>query len=705
MKIFSIIILSLYSMTGVGSDVSDAPSAALVSNSSSQSVLEPVIELAQGKTAQQIVLVSGLDRANMNTEVRPQDNFYQYVNGGWLASHHIGADKTVIGSFYDLRDKADHDIKAIIDELATADNLQNGTDEQKISDFFRSFQDTKTVENLGIKPIQGVLDAIDALQTKQDFARFIGTYDSIGVANPLSAYIAIDSKDSSRYAVYVWQGGLGLPDQDYYFNQGERFVGLRAGYLKHIENMFRIAGFENGSAEALTTFEIETELAEHNWTPVENRDNEKRYNKYRANKLTKLSKDFDWDVYLQALGVDSESHIIINQPSYIEGFGKVFATRSLADWKTYLKFHTISNFSTYLTDALDTEDFDFYARQLSGRNEARPRWKRAVAVVNDNLGEAIGKVYVARHFTAQAKSRVSMMVQNLSNAYAQSIEDLEWMTPTTKKAALIKLQAFTSKIGYPEKWEDYSELKVDPKDLVGNIMRSRTIAAKKEVSKLGGPIRTWEWLMTPQMVNAYYNPSVNEIVFPAAILQPPFFNLAADDAVNYGGIGAIIGHEMGHGFDDQGSKYDAKGNLRNWWTKKDLVEFKARSANLVTQYSQYKVYDDLYVNGELTLSENIGDLSGATIALKAYHTSLNGEPAPIIDGFTGDQRFFMGFAQIWRSKFVEETMRNIVATDSHSPEEFRALGALSNMNEFYEAFNVKKGDAMYIAPENRVKIW
>lgn len=700
MKIVFPLTLALY-LIAAAADGSDASSTAL----SSDPVSESVVETLQQSVVAHAGLVSGLDRANMNTEVRAQDNFYEYVNGGWLASHHIGADKTVIGSFYDLRDKADHDVRAIIDELAANQSLAIGTDEQKISDFFRSFQDTQNIEALGIKPIKAVLDAIDAMQNKQDFARFIGTYDSIGVANPLSAYIAIDSKDSTRYAVYIWQGGLGLPDQDYYFNQGERFVGLREGYLTHVENMFRIAGIANSVAAAKTTFAIETQLAEHNWTPVENRDNEKRYNKYRANKLKSLAKEFYWDIYLKALGVEAQSHIIINQPSYVEGFGRVFAARSLADWKIYLKFHTISNFSTYLTDALDTEDFDFYARQLSGRNQARPRWKRAVAVVNDNLGEAIGKVYVARHFTAQAKTRVSMMVQNLSNAYAQSIQGLDWMTPATKKAALIKLDAFTSKIGYPDKWEDYSELKVDPKDLVGNIMRSRTIAANKEVTKLGGPIRTWEWLMTPQMVNAYYNPSVNEIVFPAAILQPPFFNLGADDAVNYGGIGAIIGHEMGHGFDDQGSKYDAKGNLRNWWTKKDLAEFKVRSENLVTQYSQYKVYDDLYVNGELTLSENIGDLSGVTIAYKAYQTSLKGKPAPVIDGFTGDQRFFMGFTQVWRSKFVEETMRNIVATDSHSPEEFRALGALSNMDEFYQTFDVKEGDAMYIAPGDRVKIW
>jgi len=527
----------------------------------------------------------------------------------------------------------------------------------------------------------------------------------MGITNPLQAYISVDAKDSSRYSAHIWQGGLGLPDQDYYFNEAERFSKLRAGYLAHIEKMFVLADIEGGKQAAQTIMALETKLAKHHWTRVQTRDSVKRYNKFETAKLSEITDQFAWEPYLKAEGIAGEPHIIINQPDYIEAFGKVFADTPIKDWQTYLTFNVLSTFASYLSADIDNENFDFFSRQLNGRMEQRPRWKRGVAVVNGNLGEVIGKVYVGRHFAPEAKQRMSTLVENLRKAYGKSIDDLVWMSGETKQAAQVKLAAFTPKIGYPDRWEDYSALQIKADDLVGNIIRSRKVASDKELSKLGGPIRKWEWGMTPQTVNAYYNPTVNEIVFPAAILQPPFFNMAADDAVNYGGIGAVIGHEMGHGFDDQGSKYDDKGNLRNWWTEQDLTEFKARAANLVEQYASYKVFDDLSVNGELTLGENIGDLSGVTIAYKAYRASLDGQEAPIIDGLTGDQRFFMGFAQIWRSKIVEESMRNRVATDPHSPGEFRALGALSNMDEFYKAFDVKKGDAMYIGPEKRVKIW
>jgi endothelin-converting enzyme/putative endopeptidase len=450
---------------------------------------------------------------------------------------------------------------------------------------------------------------------------------------------------------------------------------------------------------------IETKLANYHWTRVETRDSDKRYNKFKVSELNSLTDTFNWQAYLTAQGVAKQKDLIINQPSYIEGLGKVFAETSLADWQTYLTFHTLSNFSGVLTTSLDNENFDFYAKQLSGRNEQRPMWKRGVAVVNNNLGEVIGKVYVSRHFTPEAKSRMNQLVENLRDAYGKSITELDWMSEATKQAAQVKLALFDPKIGYPNKWRDYSALEIKADDLVGNMIRSGKTEHEKEIAKLGGAIDKQEWAMTPQTVNAYYNPTKNEIVFPAAILQPPFFNLAADDAVNYGGIGAVIGHEMGHGFDDQGSKYDGEGNLRNWWTEEDLSAFKQRADNLVEQYNKYAVFDDLTVNGKLTLGENIGDLSGVTIAYKAYKASLNGKQAPVIDDLTGDQRFFIGYTQIWRSKMVEKSMRNRVATDSHSPGEFRALGSLSNMPEFYKAFNVKAGDAMYIAPENRVKIW
>jgi endothelin-converting enzyme/putative endopeptidase len=450
---------------------------------------------------------------------------------------------------------------------------------------------------------------------------------------------------------------------------------------------------------------LETKLAGFHWTKVESRDSTKRYNKFNVADLNTVTDTFNWAAYLAAQGVATQKDIIINQPSFIKGFGETFAATSLADWQTYLTFHTLSNFSSSLTTELTNENFDFYSKQLSGREEQRPLWKRGVAVVNDNLGEVIGKVYVGRHFKPEAKTRMTELVENLRDAYGASIDELDWMSEATKTAAHIKLASFEPKIGYPDKWEDYSALSIKNDDLVGNIIRSGTVAHQKELAKLGGPIDRQEWAMTPQTVNAYYNPTKNEIVFPAAILQPPFFNLAADDAVNYGGIGAVIGHEMGHGFDDQGSKYDSDGNMRNWWTDEDLAAFTMRADNLVAQYANYEVFDDLNVNGELTLGENIGDLSGVTIAYKAYKASLNGKEAPVIEGLTGDQRFFMGFAQIWRGKMVEKSLRNRVATDPHSPGEFRTLGALSNMPEFYSAFDVKVGDAMYIAPEKRVKIW
>jgi len=656
-------------------------------------------------TVPKTALTSGIDQANMDITVRPQDNFYRYINGGWLNSNEIPADKTAIGSFYDLRDKADDDVKVIIEELAATDALKMGSDEQKVADLFRSYMDTKQRNTAGITPIQSIITAINNLQNKNDLADFFGKYSTTGINNPLALYVSVDAKNSSSYATHIWQNGLNLPDRDYYFNEAERFVDLRSGYVTHIENMYNLAGISNGKSAAKNIMALETSLAEFHWTRVQSRDSEKRYNKFATNDLNSLTSQFNWQAFLAAEGVASQKYIIINQPDFIEGFGKVFAQTSLETWKQYLTFNTLNAFASYLTTDLDNENFVFFSKQLNGRKEQRPQWKRGVAVVNANLGEVIGKVYVTRHFTAQAKSRMSSLVENLRNAYGASIDDLTWMSVETKKAAHLKLAAFTPKIGYPDQWEDYSALSIVADDIVGNIIRARKVSSDKDIAKLGGPIRKWEWGMTPQTVNAYYNPTVNEIVFPAAILQAPFFNMKADDAVNYGGIGAVIGHEMGHGFDDQGSKYDASGNLRNWWTAQDLKEFSTRTKALVEQYASYQVFDDLQVNGKLTLGENIGDLSGVTIAYKAYQASLNGKKAAVIDGLTGDQRFFIGYAQIWRSKIVEKSMRNRVATDPHSPGEFRALGSLSNMNEFYKTFDVKEGDAMYIAPEKRVKIW
>jgi len=666
---------------------------------------ETTTEQASVPSIQKTALASGIEKANMDQNVRAQDNFYRHINGGWMNSNDIPGDKTAIGSFYDLRDKADDDVKAIITELAATENLTSGSDEQKVASLYRSYMNSEHRDSLGTTPVQPIFDAINSLKNKDELATFFGEYQAMGVGSPVAFYISVDAKDSSRYATHIWQSGLGLPDQDYYFNEKERFVDLRNGYLAHIEKMFNLAGLEDGKAAAKAVMALETKLAKHHSTRVENRDSAKRYNKFDVAKLNELGNSFNWNAYLSAQGVAKQQDIIINQPEFVKGFDQVFGQTSLADWQTYLTFHSLSNFASYLTSAIDNENFEFFSKQLNGLKEQRPQWKRGVSTVNNNLGEVIGKVYVARHFTPEAKSRMTVLVENLRDSYGASIDDLEWMSIDTKKAAHVKLASFDPKIGYPNKWKDYSALNIKTDDLVGNIIRSSQVSHQKSIDKLGGPIDKEEWGMTPQTVNAYYNPTKNEIVFPAAILQPPFFNLAADDAVNYGGIGAVIGHEMGHGFDDQGSKYDGEGNLRNWWTEQDLSQFKSRTDALVAQYANYQVFDDLNVNGELTLGENIGDLSGVTIAYKAYKASLNGKEASVIDGLTGDQRFFMGYAQIWRSKIVEKSMRNRVATDPHSPGEFRALGSLSNMNEFYDAFDVKEGDAMYIAPEKRVKIW
>lgn len=656
-------------------------------------------------TAVEKALTSGIDFANFDKSIRPQDDFYGYVNGTWLKNTEIPSDRTSIGAFYDLREKSRKDVKAIIEKVAAMPNLVAGSDEQKVADLYHSFMDTDTINQLGTAPIQAELDKIDALKTKSDLIGYFAHSQVIGSGTPLAFYINIDAKNSSRYATHIWQHGLSLPEKDYYFNDGERFVNIRKAYVEHIEKMFTIAGFEAPKASAEHILALETAIASKHWNVVETRDSTKTYNLYQVKDLTKLAPDIDWTKYLTTLGVQDQKDIIINQPSFIEGFNEVLKANKLSTWQTYMKWQLLTHFAGRMTSQLDNENFEFFSKTLNGQAEQQPRWKRGVGTVNSLLGEVVGKVYVKSHFSPAAKERMQVLVENLRGAYGTSIDDLEWMSASTKVAAKDKLAKFEPKIGYPDRWEDYSKLTITADELIGNNIRANELSHEKALEKLAGPIRKWEWHMTPQTVNAYYNPTMNEIVFPAAILQPPFFNMQADDAVNYGGIGAVIGHEMGHGFDDQGAKFDGEGNMRNWWTEQDLSEFATRAKALVTQYDNYAVFDDLNVNGELTLGENIGDLSGVTIAYRAYKMSLNGKEAPVIDGLTGDERFFIGFTQIWRAKVKEEAMRNRVATDPHSPAKFRSLGALSNMPQFYTTFNVEKGDAMYISPNKRVKIW
>ncbi|MXR70443.1 peptidase M13 [Shewanella sp. JBTF-M18] len=674
-------------------------------NSDQAEVKAPETAKTETAVAVQQALTSGIDFANFDKSVRPQDDFYSYVNGTWIKNTEIPGDRTSTGAFYDLREKSRDDVKAIIEEVAATPNLKAGSDEQKVADLYRSFMDTEQLDKLGIKPIQGELDKIAALENKDQLVEYFAHSQIIGGGTPLAFYINIDAKDSSRYATHIWQYGLSLPEKDYYFNEAERFVNIRKAFVAHIEKMFTLAGLPNAKASAEQILALETAIASRHWDVVETRDSTKTYNLYQVADLAKLAPDVNWDGYLKTLGGDKQADIIINQPSFIEGFNEVLKANELSVWKTYMTWQTLTHFAGDLSTDLDRENFEFFSKTLNGQAEQQPRWKRGVSTVNNLLGEVVGKVYVKRHFKPEAKQRMQELVENLRRAYGDSIDGLEWMSPDTKVAAKDKLAKFDPKIGYPDRWEDYDKLAIKADDLVGNSMRASQLSHEKELEKLGSPIRKWEWHMTPQTVNAYYNPTMNEIVFPAAILQPPFFNMEADDAVNYGGIGAVIGHEMGHGFDDQGAKFDGEGNMRDWWTEQDLKEFAARGKALVAQYNGYAVFDDLHVNGELTLGENIGDLSGVTIAYKAYKMSLNGKEAPVIDGLTGDERFFIGFSQIWRAKMKEEAMRNRVATDPHSPAKFRALGALSNMPEFYTTFDVKPGDAMYIEPSQRVKIW
>ncbi|UCX03739.1 M13 family metallopeptidase [Shewanella glacialimarina] len=664
-------------------------------------------EVAKTATAAAVekALTSGISFDNMDKNVRPQDDFYLYVNGGWMNTAEIPGDRTNIGAFYDLRENARDDVKVIIEDLSATPNLADGTDEQKVADLYRSFMDVATLNKLGIAPIQADLDKIAALTDKKELTAFFGENQANGGGTPLAFYVEIDAKNSSRYATHIWQYGLSLPEKDYYFNQEERFVNIRKAYVEHIERMYDLAGLPNAKANAEAVLALETKIAEKHWDVVETRDSTKTYNLYQVADLDELAPDINWQGYLAALGGDKQTDIIINQPSYIQGLNEVIKNNDLDAWKNYLTWMTLTHNASNLSEAVDNENFAFFSKTLNGQAEQEPRWKRGVTTVSDTLGEVVGKVYVKRHFAPEAKTRMEQLVENLRGAYGSSIDSLDWMSADTKVAAKDKLAKFNPKIGYPNKWDDYTKLTIKADDLLGNAKRAAIFEHNKNLAKLGQPIDKDEWHMTPQTVNAYYNPTMNEIVFPAAILQPPFFNLEADDAVNYGGIGAVIGHEMGHGFDDQGAKFDGEGNMRDWWTEADLKAFEAKGNALITQYSGYKVFDDLNVNGELTLGENIGDLSGVTIAYKAYKMSLNGQEAPVIDGLTGDQRFFMGFSQIWRVKMKEEAMRNRVATDPHSPGHFRALGALSNMPEFYTTYDVKEGDKMYLAPEKRVKIW
>ena len=649
---------------------------------------------------------SGIDRSQFDTTVRAQDDFNQYVSGTWYKNTEIPADKSSWGSFEILHEMTQAQLREIV-EAAAKTPAKPGSEAQKIGDLYASFMDDKTREALGVKPIAKEMARIAALKNKKQIPSLIAHLNHIGVIAPYDLQIHQDAKDATRYIADVVQSGLGLPDRDYYLNDDDaKLLDMRGKYQAHIEAMLAMYGDKDAAQSAKDILALETALAKVQWTNVENRDRVKAYTPVKLSKLNALTPGYDWKSYLADAGVAGRiSFLVVSQPSYFSGFNEVLKATPLATWKTYFRWHLLASASPFLSQAWVDQRFKFSGTALRGIPENRPAWQRAMQLEDAALGEALGKLYVERHFPAENKVRMEQMVANLLQAFKQGIAALDWMSPQTKKEAQAKLATFMPKIGYPKRWRDYSALQIKRDDLFGNVMRANTFEQKRNVAKLGKPIDREEWGMPPQMVNAYYNPELNEIVFPAAILQPPFFDAKADDAVNYGAIGATIGHEISHGFDDEGSAYDGLGNLRDWWSKADHERFAAKTASLVTQYNAYSPVPGFKVNGELTLGENIADNSGLAVAFKAYLLSLGGKPAPVIDGFGGEQRFYIGFSQVWRSKMRDAQTIVYLKSDPHTPDQFRILGTLVNQPDFYRVFDVKPGDKMYVAPEQRVIIW
>ncbi|MFM8782854.1 MAG: M13 family metallopeptidase [Actinomycetota bacterium] len=649
---------------------------------------------------------SGIFQGNFKSSIRPQDDMYRHVNGAWLDKAEIPSDRAADGAFYFLRDESEKNVRVIIEELAKSGG-KPGSNAQKIADLYNDFMDEARVEDLDIAPIAGDLESAQSISGLEDFTKALGRFEGRGLGGFFNGWVTADASDPSTNIAYFYQGGLSLPDEAYY--REEKHGELRGKLATHIERMFELAGIGDGPAHARRVMELESEIASHHWDTVRSRDAVLTFNKKNFAEVQGLIGQFDLKLWAENAGIPGHvlETVVIAQPDFVENLGKMLERFETAKWRSWLTWHLLSSAAPYLSSRFVNENFAFYGTTLTGIPVLKERWKRGVAIVESALGEAVGEFYVEKHFPPAAKTRMSQLVSNLIEAYRVSINDLTWMGEETKKKALEKLGKFTPKIGYPDKWRDYSKLEIKRGDLLGNLARVSKFRGDYEYNKVGKPVDKSEWLMTPQTVNAYYHPLMNEIVFPAAILQPPFFDLDADDAVNYGGIGAVIGHEIGHGFDDQGSRYDGDGNLKNWWSDADRKEFEKRTSSLISQYNALAPEEvpDTNVNGALTIGENIGDLGGATIAYKAYKIALAGKAAPVIDGLTGDQRFFVGYAQVWRGKIRSEAMKVRLATDPHSPGEFRCNQILKNLPQFHNAFQVKPGDALYMAPEEQVAIW
>lgn len=649
-------------------------------------------------------LTSGVIHENMNLSVKPGDDFFSYVNGAWVERTEIPADRSDFGSFGVLRDEAQGNVRAIIEETAQGD-YPDGSDEQLVGDLYGSYMNMEKRDELGTSPMRADLERIEAIESHDDLAVYFAAANKRGFGVPFGLGQNEDMKDPQRYMMYAWQGGLGLPDREYYFNEDEKSVEIRAKYLEHIVAMYELAGFDGGTDAATTIMALETRLAGEQMLKEQTRDFAANYNKQPLENLNEVMPNFNWSGYIEEAGIGEIDGLVLFMTDYMTSLDGIITDTDLETWKTYLRWGVLNTAAARLNSDIDAQNFEFYSKTIAGIEEQRDMWRRGVNIVNGTLGELVGKVYVKRHFPPEAKARMETLVANLTAAYDVSIRNLDWMGDETKKEALDKLSKFTTKIGYPDEWRDYSAIEIRADDLYGNLQRAALAEYKRQLDRQGGPVDKGEWGMTPQTVNAGYSPWANSITFPAAILQPPFFNLDAEEAINYGAIGVAIGHEIGHGFDDSGSAFDGDGALRNWWTDEDRAEFEKRTSKLIAQYDAYKPFDDLSVNGEFTLGENIGDLGGLGITYLAYQMSLNGEESPVIDGFTGEQRVFIGYAQVWRNKYRDERLRQLIETDPHAPSMYRANGGVRNLPEWYDAFDVQEGDALYLPPEERVKIW
>ena len=668
--------------------------------------MKPSEAMAQKKPSTQVI--PPLDPANTDTSVKPTNNFYLYANGGWLKKNPIPAAYSRWGSFSELYDRNLDNLHQIAEKAAANTSAKKGSDTQLVGDFYFSGMDTATIDKAGISPLDPLLEEINGISNIGQLENVLVSLQRKGVNALFYFSSQQDLKNSEMMIAGVYQSGLSLPDRDYYTKTDKQSKEILSEYGKYVTNMLILAGDkpETAATESETVMRIETRLAKSSMTRLERRDPKATYNMMTVAKVNELTPDFSWTKYVRALGLTGVRKINIAQPKFIKEVGSMLKNVPVKDWKVYLRWHLINSMAPFLSKKFVDEHFHFYGTVLTGAKELQPRWKRVLQRIDNEVGFALGKLYVSDYFSPSAKARAEEMVHNLETAFAERIKNLDWMSSATKKQALVKLRAIVNKIGYPDKWKSYKGLNIDRASYVMNVMRANEFNFDFEAEKIGKPVDRTEWGMTPPTVNAYYDPSMNEIVFPAGILQPPFFNPDADDAVNYGGMGAVIGHEMTHGFDDQGRQFDAKGNLKDWWTKADAENFKEKADVLVKQFDSYTVLDSLHVNGKLTEGENIADLGGVSIAFQAFENTLKGKPRPKkIDGFTPEQRFFLAWAQMWRENDRPQALRQRLIVDPHSPDEFRCNGPLSDFPPFYEAFGVQPGEPMYRADSIRAKIW